>query len=202
VFSRNKAATPAAPADPVTEAAKIEQDGAPSSGKGRPTPKRTQAQARNKRPLVPADRKAAAKAAREQQREERARQYQAMQQGDERYMPARDKGAQRRYVRDYVDARWNVAEFFLPVALVFVILNFAAMQVQSLALVVLAALYAVVLIAIGDAIFMWQRLKRRLTAKFGIVERGTAMYAIMRAFQIRRSRMPKPTHKKHGVWPE
>jgi len=202
VFSRNKAATPAAPADPVTEAAKIEQAGEPSNGKGRPTPKRSEAQARNKRPLVPADRKAAAKAARERQREERARQYKAMQEGDERYMPPRDQGPQRRYVRDYVDARWNIAEFFLPVALVFVLVNFAVAQLPALAFYVLIALYAVVLIAIGDAFFMWQRLKRRLQAKFGVVERGTAMYAIMRAFQIRRSRMPKPMHKKHGVWPE
>ena len=202
MFSRNKAATPAAPADPVTEAAKIEQAGEPSNGKGRPTPKRSEAQARNKRPLVPADRKAAAKAARERQREERARQYKAMQEGDERYMPPRDQGPQRRYVRDYVDARWNIAEFFLPVALVFVLVNFAVAQLPALAFYVLIALYAVVLIAIGDAFFMWQRLKRRLQAKFGVVERGTAMYAIMRAFQIRRSRMPKPMHKKHGVWPE
>jgi hypothetical protein len=201
VFSRNKAATPAAPADPVTEAAKIEEAGAPSSGKGRPTPRRSEAQARNKRPLVPADRKAASKAAREQQREERARQYKAMQEGDERYMPPRDKGPQRRYVRDYVDARWNIAEFFLPVALVFVLVNFAVTQLPALAFYVLVALYAVVLVAIGDSVLMWQRLKRKLQARFGIVERGTAMYAIMRAFQIRRSRMPKPAHKKHGVWP-
>ncbi|PZR53778.1 DUF3043 domain-containing protein [Xylanimonas oleitrophica] len=205
MFSRNKT-TSADAADPVAEAAKIEQSGVTgvtgASGKGRPTPKRSQAQAANRRPLVPSDRRAAARAAREKQREARARQYKAMQEGDERYLPVRDKGPQRRYVREYVDARWNVGEFFLPIAFLFILLNLLVAQYVVFAMYVLLALYAVVLIAIGDAIFMWQRLKRRLREKFGTVERGTAMYAVMRAFQMRRSRLPRPTHKKHGVWPE
>ncbi len=49
---------------------------------------------------------------------------------------------------------------------------------------------------------MWFRLKKKLRAKFGDIEKGTTMYAAMRTFQIRRSRIPRPTHKKHGVWPE
>ncbi|WP_402464734.1 DUF3043 domain-containing protein [Isoptericola aurantiacus] len=197
--------------DPVAAAAEVEAAGRPA-GKGRPTPKRSHSEALNKRPLVPDDRKAARKASKEKLREERNREYKAMQTGDERHMPPRDKGPVRRYVRDYVDARWNLGEFFLPVAFVFIFLNILVMRNQTLGALVLLLLYAVVIVTLLDAVVMWQRLKRRLRAKFGsagpdgastwAVPRGTMMYAVMRAFQIRRSRLPKPMHKKHGVWPE
>ncbi|GAB2474254.1 DUF3043 domain-containing protein [Xylanimonas ulmi] len=199
MFSRNKRSPDAT--DAAAQAAEIERAGA--VGKGHPTPKRSVAEAANKRPLVPSDRKSAAREAKVKQRETRARAYEGMQRGEERYLPARDKGAQRRYVRDHVDARWNVGEYFLPVAFVFIILNFAIARFgPTLAFVILVALYVVVLVAIADAVIMWYRLKGKLKAKFGEVERGTAWYAGMRAFQIRRSRMPRPNFKQHGVWPQ
>jgi hypothetical protein len=197
--------------DAVAAAAALEESGKPAS-KGRPTPKRSESEARNRRPLVPNDRKAAKSASREKMREERNREYKAMQTGDERFMPARDRGPVRRYIRDHVDARWNLGEFFLPVAFVFIFVNILVMQNPTLGALVLVALYAVVIITLLDAVIMWQRLKRKLREKFGTVgadgtktfevPRGTMMYAVMRAFQIRRSRLPKPMHKKHGVWPE
>lgn len=200
MFSRNKTAS-SSTTDPVAPAAEIEQAG--EVGKGRPTPKRSVSEAANKRPLVPADRRAAARDARARQKENRAKAYDGMQRGEERYLPARDKGAQRRYVRDYVDARWNIGEFFLPVAFGFILLQFVSMQFGATAqIVTIGILYLCVLVAIGDAVVLWFRLKRKLLAKFGEVEKGTVMYAVMRAFQLRRSRIPRPTHKKHGVWPE
>lgn len=198
MFSRNKpSATTPAP-DPVDAAAEIER----GAGKGRPTPKRKVAEAANKRPLVPNDRRAAAKAARDKQREMRDRQYQAMQTGDERYLPARDKGPVKRYVRDHVDARWNLGEFFLPVALVFIVLSLFTAGNTDLAFVTVMALYGIVLLTVIDAFVMWRGLRKRIRAKFGEVPRGTVMYAVMRAFQLRRARLPKPAHKKHGVYPE
>lgn len=200
MFSRKKSDA-AQPVDDVrAEAAAIEQD--VEAGKGRPTPKRSVQQAANKRPLVPTDRRAAAREAKSRQRELRARSYEGMQRGEERYLPARDKGEQRRYVRNYVDARRNLGEYFLPIAMLFIVANFAVIQFAELAFIVLLALYAVVFVAVGDTVVMWFGLKKRLIAKFGTVEKGTAMYAAMRVFQLRRSRVPKPLHKKHGVWPE
>ncbi len=200
MFSRNKPA-PTTDADPVAQAAEIQQAG--EVGKGRPTPKRSVAEAANKRPLVPSDRTAAARDARAKKKELRAKAYEGMQRGEERYLPVRDKGPQRRYVRDWVDARWNLGEFFLPVAFAFILANFVVVQFGPVAaLVVLLALYAIVLIVVVDAVVLWFQLKRRLIAKFGTIEKGTVMYAVMRAFQMRRSRIPRPNHKKHGVWPE
>ncbi len=186
--------------DAVRDAAEIEQAGTPGR-KGRPTPKRSVAQAANKRPLVPNDRRAARQQAKAKLREQRNREYQAMLNGDETHMPARDRGPVKRYVRDHVDARWNLGEFFLPVAFVFILINLFATQLPDLAILVLLALYLVVLVTIVDAVVMWLGLKKRLVAKFGEVPRGTAMYAVMRAFQLRRSRLPRPTSKKHGNYP-
>jgi hypothetical protein len=210
VFSRNKSGAPSSTSpestDPVRAAAEIEESGKPgkggSNGKGRPTPKRSEAQAANKRPLVPNDRRAAAKASREKAREQRNLEYRAMQTGDERHLPPRDKGPLKRYARDYVDARWNLGEFFLPIAFGFIVLNFLFLANPTMSVIVLMLLYGVVLLTLADAFLLWRGLKKKLIAKFGEVPRGTMMYAVMRAFQIRRSRLPKPMSKKHGVWPE
>jgi len=202
VFSRNRSGATSPTPDPVDAAAEIEQAGTTPAGKGRPTPKRKVSEAANKRPLVPNDRRAAAKSAREKQRAVRDREYQAMQTGDERYLPPRDKGPVRRYVRDHVDARWNLGEFFLPVALVFIVMSLLTAQNQALAFFTVMALYVIVLLTIVDAFVMWRGLRKRLVRKFGEVPRGTVMYAVMRAFQLRRARLPKPAHKKHGVYPE
>ena len=168
--------------------ARPEREGA----KNRPTPKRREQEAARKRPLVVADRKAAKREEQRGRREASARMRQAMLTGDEAHLPARDKGPERRFIRDYVDARWNVGEFMLPVMLVVLALSFVR---QSWALlIVFVAVYGVLLVAVVDAVLMWRKVKKRLVAKFGAdhLPRGAAMYAVMRAFQMRRSRMPKP----------
>lgn len=196
VFSRKQ--SDAVPPVTVPEEAPV----ADVVGKGRPTPKRRTAEAANKRPLVPTDRKAAAKAARAAARAQRDRQFQAMQTGDERYLPAKDRGPVRRFIRDHVDARRNLGEFFLPVAMVFVFLTLLfGRNVQASAVIVMV-LYAIVLITIIDAFIMWRRLKPRLVARFGdeANQRGLAMYAVMRVFQLRRARLPKPQVRR-GQFP-
>lgn len=197
---RSKPAVPAhptAPDDGAGASDRLEQ-----SKKGRPTPKRKTSEAANRRPLVPADRKAAGKSARVASRAQRDREYQAMQTGDERYLPAKDKGPVRRFVRDFVDARWNLGEFFLPVAMVFVAAVYVFRTNQAASVVVTFALYVVVMVTMTDAFIMWRKLKKVLAGKFGDQAhlRGLAMYAAMRAFQIRRARLPKP-QVKHGEHP-
>lgn len=173
-----------------------------SQGKGRPTPTRKEQEAARKQHLVPADRKAAAKVSKEKSREERQIAYEGMQRGEERYLPARDKGQQRRFIREYVDARTNIGEFFLPVSFALLLLSFLLLQIgPQWAIIVTAVLYLMVFVAAIDAFLMWRNLRKRLVEKFGAPEKGTAMYAVMRAFQIRRSRIPRPIEAKRGVWP-
>jgi Flp pilus assembly protein TadB len=155
-------------------------------------------EAANKRPLVAPTTK---KASREQAKAQRDIEYRAMQTGDERNMPAKDRGPVRRFIRDSVDARWNLGEFFLPVAAVFLVIQFALAK-TGLAVFAILALYVYIIVAVLDGWLMWRSLKKRLVAKFGIeqIPRGAAMYAVLRAFQIRPSRMPKP-QVKHGQRP-
>jgi Flp pilus assembly protein TadB len=184
VFGRNKTLNE----QQAETTARPERDGA----KNRPTPKRREQEAARKRPLVVADRKAAKRDEQLKRREASARMRQAMVTGDEAHLPARDKGPERRFIRDYVDARWNIGEFMLPVMIVVLALSFVR---QSWALmIVFIAVYGILLVAVIDAVLMWRRLKKRLVEKFGEdrLPRGGAMYAVMRAFQMRRSRMPKP----------
>ncbi|MFH5822999.1 DUF3043 domain-containing protein [Georgenia sp. AZ-5] len=184
---------PAEPEPPVEEV---------RGGKGRPTPKRKVAEARNRRPLVPDDRKEAKRRAREARNEAYARQRRAMATGDERYLPARDKGPVRRYVRDYVDARWSVAEFFMPVALLMIVVMFFAGSVPELATVVVFGMYAVLFVAIIDSLIMVFLLKRRLRKKFDEqdIPGWTGFYAFSRSFYWRRLRQPKPQVKR-GQFP-
>jgi hypothetical protein len=93
----------------------IDREPPPRPGaKNRPTPKRRDQEAANKRPLIVTDRKVARSKDKVARREGMAKQRAGMLAGDERYLPARDKGPRRRFIRDSVDARWNIGEFMLP----------------------------------------------------------------------------------------
>ncbi|HEY7719330.1 MAG TPA: DUF3043 domain-containing protein [Pedococcus sp.] len=168
--------------------------------KNRPTPRRRDQEAARKRPLVVTDRKAARQTDRAKRREASAKMREAMLTGDDRHLPARDKGPERRFIRDWVDARWNLGEFMLPVMLVVLALSFVRVAAAQLA--VFSLVYGVLLVAVVDAVLMWRKLKRRMREKFGDggVPKGAAMYAVMRAFQMRRSRMPRPQVKR-GQFP-
>lgn len=172
--------------------------------KSGPTPRRKVQEAANKVPLVPTDRRAAAKTARAAQRAQRDIEYKAMLSGDEANLPARDRGRERRFVRDFVDARWNLGEVFLFVALaMMVVIMFVGSsgspdQIAYTTIV----LYLIVLVTMVDGWLMWRRLKKALQAKFGpdVLLKPLRWYAVGRAFQMRRARLPKP-QVKHGQYP-
>ena len=185
----SEAETPVAET-PEETAARLKQ------GKGAPTPSRRQQEAARKRPLVPTDRKEAARVARQKQAEAREKARIGMAAGDDRYLTARDRGPQRRYVRDYVDARFSIGEFLIPVMLIVIILTFLPwpeMQVYGL-----FALWGFFLIAVIDCFVLGFLVRKRIGAKFGTtkVERGLRWYAAMRALQLRVMRLPKPQVKR------
>ncbi|GAA1445116.1 DUF3043 domain-containing protein [Leifsonia poae] len=168
-------------------------------GKGAPTPTRREQEAARKRPLVPEDRKEAARMARAKTSEAREKARVGMAAGDDRYLTARDRGPQRRFVRDYVDARFNIGEFLIPVMLLVIVLSFLPGYFQVYGLLALWAFFA---IAVIDCIVLGFVVRRRLTAKFGEskVEKGVRWYAAMRALQLRVIRLPKPQVKR-GQFP-
>ncbi len=165
-----------------------------AAGKGRATPPRKEQEAARKRPLVPNDRKVAARSSRDQVAAARERARVGMANGEEKYLPARDKGPQRRYVRDYVDARFSLGEVLLPlVALVFVSYFFPA-----IADYLLLSVWVVFIAVAVDCVILGFLLRRKLGEKFGKdrVERGIRWYAAMRAIQLRPIRLPKPQVKR------
>lgn len=168
-------------------------------GKGAPTPTRAEREAARKRPLVPNDRKEAAKQARAKQAEARERARIGMANGDEKYLPARDRGPQKKYVRDYIDARFSIGEFLVPVMFLVIILTLVPnYEVRSLAILLLWAFF---LIAVIDVVVLGFVVRRKLAKKFGEdrVEK-VRWYAAMRALQMRFLRLPKPQVKR-GQYP-
>ena len=174
-------------------------DAAPT-GKGRPTPTRKEREAARKRPLVPNDRKEAGRRSREQLRSEREKARAGMAAGDDRYLTARDKGPQRRFVRDYVDARFSVGEFLMPLMLVVIVLTF--IPVPDIQLYGTLLLWLFFALAVIDSVFLGVFLRRRLVKKFGEskLERGLRWYGVMRAIQLRMIRLPKPQVRR-GEYP-
>jgi len=169
--------------------------------KDRPTPKRKDAEAANRHPLVPDDRRQAGRDARVKQREQRDLQYQAMLTGDERNMPRRDAGPVKRFVRDYVDARLNLGTLLLPLAVVFLLFAFVSAYFGQVGfLVVTGVLYAYVFAVVVDSVFLWRGLRKALIAKFGPSStRGNLGYGVLRASQIPRFRLPRPQVRRGGA---
>lgn len=169
-----------------------------NAGKGRPTPTRKEREAANLRPLVPNDRKEAKKNANAKMAVEREKARVGLAAGDERYLPIRDRGPQKKFVRDFVDARFSIGEYIIPVMFVFIIVSF--MSNTTIASYSIFVLWGVLLVAVVDCIILGTRITRKLTAKYGSAEKGVKWYAAMRALQMRFLRLPKPQVKR-GQYP-
>ena len=181
-----------------------------TEGKGHPTPKMKQAQAAGLRPLVPADRKASAKAAKARLREKENAEYEAMQKGDINHMPKAERLPWRIYIRDYVDARFNLGEWFIPVAFGILILSMVVTTMFPtnvwVSAVMMILMYGYLIAVIIDVALMWRKLKKKLIAKYGeqAVAKGSRSfsYAWSRSIQMRRWRLPKPREAKRGHFPK
>jgi hypothetical protein len=165
-----------------------------ASGKGRPTPKRNEAQGRRPGPPPPppTTRKEAYKRMREQQAARRTETRQGAARGDDAYLPARDRGPVRKLVRDIVDARRNVGSFFLAIAGVALIGTIVpSLVVRNYASFLLFGFF---LLLIVDSVFLGRRIKQKVTERFPETQktRGLAWYGISRSTMIRRWRFPKP----------
>lgn len=186
------AKTPSAPAS----------DAAPETpagpGKHRPTPSRAEQEAARKRPLVP-DTKEAKKRARADLAAQRDRARVGMANGEEKYLPVRDRGPQRRFVRDFVDAGWHPGELLMPFMLI--VIMTAMVPDQAVAYYGFVALWVYVVIVVGAMVLLSMRVKKAVKAKWGDrAEKGLGWYASMRTVQMRFMRLPKPQVKR-GQYP-
>ncbi|MET4143717.1 DUF3043 domain-containing protein [Arthrobacter sp. UYCo732] len=199
MFGRKKEA-PTAQESIDQQAAEVAARQDAALGKGAPTPKRKAQEAARKRPLVPEDRKASKTAERQAIQDQRTKMRQALDTGDEKFLPVRDKGPQKRYSRDFVDARFSLGEYLMFGALVFVIISLIVPASGEQMVYVLGGFWVMFLAVFVDVFILSRQLRKKLTAKFGEVERGTVWYGSMRSLQFRKLRLPKPLVKR-GQYP-
>lgn len=192
-------------AEPVRVAGGTAGAAGQATGKGRPTPKRREAEGRRRgpAPAPPRTQREASKLARanrpdkEQRKELRRREAEqrraGMARGDDRYLPLRDRGPVRAYVRDVVDSRPHLLGLFMPLALVVVLSVLVPVPAAQQYMSLFSLIMLVVMIAEGT----W--LGRSITAKARerfpneeVNGLGTGWYSFTRASQPRRLRMPKP----------
>jgi hypothetical protein len=172
----------------------------PSDKKGQPTPKRKAQEAANQRGLV-MDVKSDAKERRARDRARRETEYSAMRVGDEKHMPAEHRGPEKRFIRDYIDARTSIGEFLLPFSLLFVILS-VLFTGGNFGAILILGFYIIVIMAAVETFLMIRRLKKAVIAKFGAnkIPRGFTFYAIARSLNLRRFRTPRPKVRR-GEFP-
>lgn len=166
-----------------------------ASGKGRPTPTRKEAEAARKQRAKPAlTKKEARKRQKEAARAERDLTYKAMQAGDENAFPPRDRGPVRRYVRDMVDGRRLLTEFFLPVMIG--ILALSLLPIPALVQTITLTWLVAIVLVFAELTWLGLRLRKGVAERFGDeAGKGNVMYGVIRATQLRRLRLPKPVVK-------
>jgi hypothetical protein len=187
----------AAPATPEDEQSQPKR----STGKGRPTPKRREAEGRRRgpAPAPPRTQREAARLAKANRpsRDERRRlaeeRRQRMAAGDERFLMPRDRGPVKAYIRDVVDSRPHIMGLFMPLALVVMLSLLVPVPAaqQYLSLFSLLALSTMII----EGILLGASVTRKARAKFPDEQIGglsTGWYAFTRASQLRRMRIPKP----------
>jgi hypothetical protein len=197
VFRRRSTTTEDAPAEGTPGSSATEQagrtSGAVTAGKGKPTPKRSEAE-RARRYNAPGDRKEALRQSRTRDRSARTRKTEAMRRGEEWALPAKDKGPVRALARDLVDSRRRLSEFYMYGLVVLLFLLFLHNKVMQTVLPLL--LIVMVLIMIVEGYFVGRRVTALANERVpGQSTRGIKMYAAMRALQIRKLRFPKPRVK-------
>jgi hypothetical protein len=203
-FLRRSAAESADEVDEVVDEESTSPKGH-TAGKGKPTPKRREAEGRKRGPVPPPPRttreamrrargnKEERKELTAKRKEIRLAQRARMMAGEDKYLPARDRGPVKAYVRDLVDSRRNLLGLFMPLALVV----FVALLAPNRALQSYATLFCLVLLIamILEGALNGRRYTRLARARYPKeVIKGVSIgwYAFIRSSQIRRLRIPKP----------
>src|SRR5580693_1488111 len=186
------ARSPDAPADNKTSDNKAGRSPA-EAAKGRPTPKRSVAEAKRRQPITgsrapagPRTKEDKAKA-----RTTRATKYEAMKRGEAWALNPRDRGPGRALARDFVDSKRRASEYYMYVLIVLLaavfLKNKGAQEIISPLVLVL------VVVIVFDALLIRRSLHRLVAERLpGESTRGLTTYAVMRALQIRRFRVPAP----------
>lgn len=169
----------------------------PQGGKGRPTPTRKEAQdlrkQQMKKPVTRRDQAARDRRARSGVRQ---REMDALNgTGDPKYLPVRDRGPARALTRDFVDRRFTIAEYMLPILVLILLLSLV--RVSAVQATVLVLWSVIIVLTVVDESLMLLGLSRELKKRFTKAEsRGCTFYAVLRSTQLRPMRRPKAVVKR------
>jgi hypothetical protein len=166
---------------------------AAEAAKGRPTPKRSVAEAKRRQPITGSRAPAAPRTKEEKAkaRVNRATRYDAMKRGEAWALNPRDRGPARALARDFVDSKRRISEYYMYVLVVLL----AAVFVRSAAAQAFISplVLVLILVIVVDGMLIRRSLRRLVAERLpGESTRGLTMYAVMRALQIRRFRVPAP----------
>ena len=169
-----------------------------TAGKGRPTPKRSEAERRRRQPYTaPKDRKEAARFSKDRQRSDRTRRMEAVRRGEEWALPPRDRGPVKALARDYVDSRRHIGEFLLPGMIVILAATFAYQIAPGISMYATVFMYIFIATVAVSSYLTWRGFKKLLAERLPRSSyRGLLFYVINRSIQIRRFRMPAPRVKR------
>ena len=165
-----------------------------TTGKGRPTPKRSEATKRRTGPVAPppTSRREAAKQLRAKNAANRQRIKSGSKAGDERALLPRDQGPVRKLVRDMIDNRRTLGWILMPMAIVVLLTSFSSsITVKAVSFQIwLAALLG----AAVEAVFTGAALSKAIKEQFPDEPKwkGHIRYGLMRTLTIRRLRVPRP----------
>ena len=163
------------------------------AAKGRPTPKRSEAE-RNRRQPISGSRASAAPRTPEDKakaRGERGRKYEAMKRGESWALNPRDRGPARALARDYIDSKRRISEYYMYILVLLLAAVFLRNKTEQQYISPLVLVLVVIILV--DAQVIRRSLRKLVGERLpGESTRGLTMYAVMRALQIRRFRMPAP----------
>jgi len=186
------ARSPDAPADNKTSDNKAGGSHA-EAAKGRPTPKRSVAEAKRRQPITGSRAPAAPRTPEDKAkaRTTRATKYDAMKRGEAWALNPRDRGPTRALARDFVDSKRRISEYYMYVLIVLLAAVFLR---NSKAQEFISPLVLVLVVVILLDAYLIRRSLTRLVAERlpGESARGLTLYAVFRALQIRRFRVPAP----------
>jgi hypothetical protein len=166
---------------------------AAEAAKGRPTRKRSEAERNRRQPITGSRAQAAPRTPEDKAkaRSERGRKYEAMKRGESWALNPRDRGPTRALARDYIDSKRRVSEYYMYLLIVLLVAVFV--RNKALQDYISPLVLVLVVVIVIDAQFIRHGLRKLISERLpGESTRGLTMYAVMRALQIRRFRVPAP----------
>jgi len=167
------------------------------AAKGRPTPKRSEAERNRRQPITGSGSRSRAPASprtpeeKARARGDRARKYEAMKQGESWALNPRDRGPAKALARDYIDSKRRISEYYMYILVLLLAAVFLRNKTEQQYISPLVLVLVVIIVI--DAQVIRRSLRKLVGERLpGESTRGLTMYAVMRALQIRRFRMPAP----------